>query len=303
MITFLLLLEFRALLLLLCGEPLLLLLVFLIQSGVPCVGSRAAFHRWKVLHVDRRTSRMVRGIRGALRGSPPCFSVLRFVTIIRTLSGGNDPPLPKCRRFRSGSHGRPAMILRSPQLSICAGGLHVLDLSCRGSEMPLVGRGLFWRRRPCLYSVLPSVVADARHRVIHHPRAADIVNNSDVDVVYGTVVEEVSVLPTSAFVAIAEITESVNDAAIKADLRAPIAIVENIGAVLPSPIARRPEETDLRGQNPRTRHPVVIVEIGVPSPVARHPDVVFTRANRLLVNGEWRRGDQNGDAHLAAGDC
>src|SRR3982074_3306510 len=66
------------------------------------------------------------------------------------------------------------------------------------------------------------VIADAVYRgVVDHRRVVNIVNDGNVHVIHRTVVKEASVLPTSTFIAFTEITESVNDSAIKTDLRPP----------------------------------------------------------------------------------
>src|SRR5215470_19368811 len=110
-----------------------------------------------------------------------------------------------------------------------------------------------------------------------------------------------SVLPTAAFIALTEISESVNDSSIKTNTRAPIAIVENIRAVHPGPIARRPQETRFGRQHPGTRHPVEVIT--VPSPVAWRPDVIRGRANWLHVNGERRWSDCNRHQDLPVRSC
>src|SRR5580704_14175206 len=105
-------------------------------------------------------------------------------------------------------------------------------------------------------------------------------------------------LPTPAFISVAEITETVNNPTIKTYHRPPISFVENKGFATPTPVSRGPKETNLRCQHPRTRHPVIIADIVVVGPVARRPDVALARAKRLVVDRQGRRTKRYGDADL-----
>ena len=152
-------------------------------------------------------------------------------------------------------------------------------------HVPLTGCGLFCRRWLCGDSTLAAVIADTvNRRVIDHRRVVNIVNVGDIDVVHRSVVIELAVVPASTFVAMAEISVTVSDAAIEANLRTPIAFMEKESVTTPKPIRRSPEIADFGSQYPRARNPVVVAVIVVIGPVARSPDVTLAWAKRLLIN-------------------
>src|SRR5580658_5629997 len=160
--------------------------------------------------------------------------------------------------------------------------------------MSLLGRCLLfgsWTRFD------PSVAAVITHaiyrRVVHHGRVVNIVNVRHIHIRHRLVVEEVTIVPTSAGEAHAEITESIINPAIETDLRAPEPLVENERLTAPAPPSRGPEEADFRRHHPRARHPEVIGCIIVPIPVTGSPDITVTRANGLLIHGQRWRPDRD----------
>src|SRR6185437_4118150 len=150
-----------------------------------------------------------------------------------------------------------------------------------------------------------AVVADAARMdvVDDGPVDVDIADVGDVDVVHRAVVVEVAPSPLTAGVTVTEVAVSVIDAAVEADLRAPVTGVPAIEAVVPAPPARCPQQADLRGHHPGARHPVVVAIIRIPRPVARCPDVARPRYDGLRVNGKrrWRDADRNADADIHPG--
>ena len=139
-------------------------------------------------------------------------------------------------------------------------------------------------------SALAAVVADpVRVVVIDHRGVINVVNVGNVHVVDGSIVEKASPVPTSALVAFAEVAESVIDAAIESDVRAPVAFMENECGAAPTPPARCPQETDFRRHHPGPRYPIVICIGIVPGPVPRRPDITLGRARWLLVHRNRRR--------------
>src|SRR5271167_3955208 len=112
-------------------------------------------------------------------------------------------------------------------------------------HVALAGCGVFRGRGTGSYSALAAVIADTVNRhVIDHRRVVNIVNVGDVDVVHRAVVIELAVVPASAFVAMAEISVTVSDAAIEANLRSPVALMEKKSVTTPTPIRRSPEVAD-----------------------------------------------------------
>lgn len=111
-------------------------------------------------------------------------------------------------------------------------------------------RELRWRW-PCSKTTRAAIVADVRN-VIHHYRfAVDVGDRHDADIVDGAVIEECAVTPIAALIANAVIAEAVVHAAIETDVRPPIADVEDIDAVIPTPLGGRPQQAGRRRRHPR----------------------------------------------------
>ncbi len=91
-----------------------------------------------------------------------------------------------------------------------------------------------------------AVVADSGDgRVVDRP-VVDVGDVDIVDVVDRAVVEEAVVVPITAFITEAGIAETVSDAAVETHLRAPVAAVKQIGAVVPAPPGGSPQQAWLR---------------------------------------------------------
>src|SRR5208282_6383437 len=93
----------------------------------------------------------------------------------------------------------------------------------------------------------------------------------------------------------AAVTEAVVHAAIVADVRAPIAVMEPEAAAEPAPVTRRPQRAGIRNRNPGAGHPVVVS--AVPAPVAGRPHHALFRADGLYVNGQRRRRNPDFNKH------
>jgi len=155
--------------------------------------------------------------------------------------------------------------------------------------MFLVGRRLLLSGRTRCDPTRTAVVAHPVHRrIVDHCGVIGVVNVGDIHVVDRTVVGELSVVPAPALVTLTRVAVSIIDSAIETYVRAPVAFIESIPTVSPTPIAWSPEEADLGGHHPRAWHPVIIaLAVG---PVARCPDVALRREGWLLVHGQrWRR--------------
>jgi hypothetical protein len=145
-----------------------------------------------------------------------------------------------------------------------------------------VYRGLFRRGRarpgPTISAVIADVVVGS---VVNDSLVVNIVNVGDIHVIHGAVVIEASVSPISALIADTPVAEAVVDAAVKTDIRAPVAIVPGVSVTTPTPIAGRPEQANLGSHYPRTGHPeVTFLSI---RPVARRPQIAISRGHRLRV--------------------
>ena len=175
-----------------------------------------------------------------------------------------------------------------------AGSLHMLGLhrGCRG--VLLVGRSLFLSSRAGGNSTSAAVIADMVHRGdVDYGFVVNIVNVRDVHIIHRGVVEEGAVIPISASVTDTAIAEAVVDAAIEADLRAPVAAIPGECIAAPAPVAGSPEQASLRRCHPRTRHPeITFIAIG---PVAGRPQITIGGGHGLLVHRQ--RGRSHGDRH------
>ena len=108
-----------------------------------------------------------------------------------------------------------------------------------------------------------------------------VVNHAGVHPCHGRIITERLAGPFAAVVALSPVAEAVIDPAVEPDGRAPVAIVEEVIAVVIAPVSGGPKKSDARRSDPDARHPVII-GIGV-APVARGPDVALGWAVGLLV--------------------
>ena len=157
--------------------------------------------------------------------------------------------------------------------------------------MPLMHDGLLLSGGARRNSSLAAVVADAidRRTIVDDRGVVDVVNRGDVYIGDRAIVEEPSVIPTSAFEAFSGITKTIVDAAIETDMGAPIAVIENIPSLVPGPVWWRPEIAGFRGRYPGAWNPVIVAFVITPRPIAGRPNVTLAGAERLLVDGKrWR---------------
>src|ERR1035438_4791191 len=85
-----------------------------------------------------------------------------------------------------------------------------------------------------------TIEVDAILIVIPDRNVVDIVDSRNIHVVHGTVIEEVSAIPSASFISLAVVAEAIIDPAIKAYFRPPVAFIEEIASVAPPPITRCP---------------------------------------------------------------
>src|SRR5258708_17276399 len=164
---------------------------------------------------------------------------------------------------------------------------------------------------PCLFvsrrraRIDPTVATVEAHAIfdaiVDHCRVVHVVDIGHVHIGHGTVVKEVSIVPTSAFETLTEVTKSVIDPAIKTNFRAPEPFVENERLTAPTPPARGPEKTDFRSEHPCARHPVVIFTVVIPIPVSRRPEIALAGTDRVLISGQRRRSECNRYSELRHG--
>ncbi len=138
-------------------------------------------------------------------------------------------------------------------------------------------------------TTVATVVADAVGVPAHHGAPIGIVDHGHIDVIDLAIVVEATVAPVTAFVATAEITVAIVDAAIETDSRTPITCAPDEKAAVPGPITRRPQIARLGRQHPGAGHPEITAIVRTPGPVPRRPQVARRRTRRLRVDRQRRR--------------
>lgn len=131
--------------------------------------------------------------------------------------------------------------------------------------------------------------------VVTDMRVIDIANVIRIGVMDGVaiymghvgVVHEVAVIPVAALVACAVVAVAVIHSAVKTDVRSPIAVMEQIAAVVETPVAGRPESAGVGREHPRAGNPVIAGVCVIP--IAGRPHVVGAGSFGLIVIGKRRR--------------
>ncbi len=193
-----------------------------------------------------------------------------------------------------GGDGGAAVIGGGEQRAILAGGVFLLALRGDRRSVGFVGETFLLGGGTDLHSTLSAV--EGHVRVVDDDRLViDVGDVGDVYVGDGAVVEEVAFAPLATLEAVAAVAEAVVDAAVEADLRSPVAFVEGVDAVIPSPVAGSPEQAGLGSFHPGAGNPVVAVVV-TPGPIAGGPEVAFAGADGLRVNRQRGRTEADGDA-------
>lgn len=204
-------------------------------------------------------------------------------------------------RTRHCGMGRNTMICRSKIGLVLFRNLLMLLLGRGRWNVRLAGEGLLLRRRFRGNSIRPTVeagvsVVDDRRVVddgcIHICRP----NHGRVHGYYCCVVSEGAAAPLTAGEAASTITESIVHAPVEANLRPPIAGVEDVNtSISPAPITRCPEIARLWRSDPGSRDPVVVAD-AIPGPISGCPHEVGLWTGRLNVNRKSGRFDIDANA-------
>ena len=180
-----------------------------------------------------------------------------------------------------------ALVLIEELLAVLSSLLVKLSLLCSWRSVPLAHRLGLRERGPEVDAAASAVVAHAVVVVHDHRAVVDVVDVDFVDAVDGAVIEEVVTVPVTAFIAMAAIAEAIVDAAIEADVRAPVSTMEQVPAAEEAPVRRRPERANIGCGNPDAGHPVVAG--GSVAPVTGGPEIIRCGSGRLLVLGQRGR--------------
>ncbi|MNS10581.1 hypothetical protein D3C72_420990 [compost metagenome] len=184
---------------------------------------------------------------------------------------------------------RAALVVVVELRAVAAGIAYVAALHVGGRRMAVIARGQFARVRRASNAIGAAVIADTSviDVVDDHGVVVHVGDAGDVHVGHRAVVVEAVALPVAAHIPQPHIAEAVVDAAIKADVGAPIARVPHIQAIGEAPVAGRPERAGVGGEHPGAGHPEKAVLIA--APVAGHPHIAIGRRGRLHVGGQGGR--------------
>jgi hypothetical protein len=141
------------------------------------------------------------------------------------------------RKWLPDSHiGRAAMIGIGKLGAVSAGGTLILHLSTHGRRVRLMHRYKLRRTRRRPDTTRTAVITHAGVvGVVVHRAAVDVVHHRDVDVIDRTVVIEMAAAPVTALVAESYVAIAVIDAAVVADVLAPVARVKPVGVIPVAP--------------------------------------------------------------------
>jgi len=189
------------------------------------------------------------------------------------------------------SHMSRASMIRIGKLgAIGAGGALILELCSHGRCMLLPHchalRGLC-RNVEATRSAVVTHMRVVPVPIVIDRTVIDVMHNCDVDVVDRAVVVEVASAPVTTLVAVAAVAKTVVDAAIVANVLAPVAGVISVRVIPVAPVAGCPECALVRSLNPCAGNPVVAV--WRPRPVAGRPEIVIAGVLRLVVVHQRRR--------------
>ncbi len=109
-----------------------------------------------------------------------------------------------------------------------------------------MGRSQLLSRGTRIDSAAPAVVANPAALIVGDIVVVYIAHIRDVHIRYRAVVVNSAVIPISAIIATAGVSEAVVDTAVVTNMRTPVTRVPMIGAIIEAPPGRRPERTHIR---------------------------------------------------------
>jgi len=113
-----------------------------------------------------------------------------------------------------------AVVRRKPLLGVIVGSPCMLRLSGYRPNMFATRGSLFFRGGARVDPAVTAVVADAIN-VLVHPFVVNVADGVGVQAIHRRVVEKMPILPSSAFITMTEVSESIVDTAVEAYRRAP----------------------------------------------------------------------------------
>jgi hypothetical protein len=226
---------------------------------------------------------------------------LLLATLIACLHRCRSPHIAIChKRLSDDCVGWATMIHVGKLGTVGAGCALILQLCRHGRRMLFMPCGKFCWSGSYLYAARSAVEthsAAARSTAARsaveilaatiHGAIINIPHDRDIHVVVGAVVVEMAATPVAALVAIAAVAIAVIDAAIVADVQAPVAAIEAVAVMPEAPVAGGPESALVRSLNPSARYPVV--PGWSPCPVTGRPEIAVAGSRWLIVFGHRRR--------------
>ncbi len=206
------------------------------------------------------------------------------------LSCAHNTSAGKDRGSRRSRNRGPSSILAHAQRRVGSRGFLMLALGRSGFDVPITcDRHL--RRGGLGIDPVAAVVTHPVHgNVVDYGLVVDIGDIDVVDVVDGAVVVQAPTLPVAPFIAFAAVAVAVVHAAIESDVAAPITGVPAEKFAGNAPIAGRPQVLRLWRDHPRTRHPVIVLDVVTPGPIARGPYIALVWNGGLVIDrqlGGW----------------
>jgi hypothetical protein len=169
--------------------------------------------------------------------------------------------LVRLDRLRSSENGGPALVYRDKLCAVLRGILTQFHLRPHWRSMWRAVGSHFSARRAYINPVRPAVVADpvVDHRLVDDGHIA-LIHIGDVhiaNIVHRAVVVKVIAAPVAALVTDAYIAEAIIDAAVEADITAPISMMKAVAPSRVAPVAGCPERSLVRWLRPCAGYPVV----------------------------------------------
>src|SRR5580700_2940423 len=193
---------------------------------------------------------------------------------------------------------RTPIILPRKQSAVLAGGMFLLNLRSDRRSVPFPGIRFLLCTGTSSYAALAAIESYVRVVVYDHRAVnVDVGNVDRVHMHHGGVIEEMAAAPFAAAKARAKVSEAVINAAVKSDLRAPVAGIPYVQTIVPAPVPGSPQQAWFRSFHPCAGHPVIAIVVA-PRPVTGSPQITVVGADWLLVDRQRGRANayRNADA-------
>jgi len=202
---------------------------------------------------------------------------------------------PAHHRPANRRRSRPPMIQTRKSTPIPHRHLLMLHLHRRPLNPSLIHYRLLPRIRPVIHPTRSAIIAHTVHRDIidHRPIDISIMDNRRIHTRHRRIIPEATTIPFPTIISRAAIPAAIIDTAVISHMRSPITHMPRINAPTPTPITRRPIQSNGGRRRPITRHPIIVTGILIPRPVTGYPKISFHRARWLYIHRNGRRRNSN----------